>query len=77
MVDFEFLLIILSQMFAHRTFFGNSSCDLTNYVYLCNRLGGIAQLVEHLLCKQGVKSSNLFISTSSPASRRAFLFLPL
>ena len=25
--------------------------------------GGIAQLVEHLLCKQGVKSSNLFIST--------------
>ena len=27
------------------------------------RYGGIAQLVEHLLCKQGVKSSNLFIST--------------
>ena len=26
--------------------------------------GGIAQLVEHLLCKQGVKSSNLFISTT-------------
>ena len=25
--------------------------------------GGIAQLGEHLLCKQGVKSSNLFIST--------------
>ncbi len=28
------------------------------YVY-----GGVAQLGEHLLCKQGVKSSNLFIST--------------
>ena len=25
--------------------------------------GGIAQLGEHLPCKQGVKSSNLFIST--------------
>ena len=25
--------------------------------------GGIAQLVEHLLCKQGVRSSNLLIST--------------
>lgn len=27
-------------------------------------LGGIAQLVEHLPCKQGVSSSNLLISTS-------------
>ena len=26
--------------------------------------GGIAQLGEHLPCKQGVKSSNLFISTT-------------
>ena len=26
--------------------------------------GGVAQLGEHLPCKQGVKSSNLFISTS-------------
>ena len=34
-------------------------------------------MVEHLLCKQGVKSSNLFISTSRPASRRAFLCLVL
>ena len=25
--------------------------------------GGIAQLGEHLLCKQGVKGSNPFIST--------------
>ena len=25
--------------------------------------GGVAQLGEHLLCKQGVDSSNLFIST--------------
>ena len=28
------------------------------------KLGGVAQLGEHLPCKQGVKSSNLFISTS-------------
>ena len=27
------------------------------------RHGGIAQLGEHLLCKQGVKGSNPFIST--------------
>ena len=27
------------------------------------RRGGIAQLGEHLLCKQGVKGSNPFIST--------------
>ena len=26
--------------------------------------GGIAQLGEHLLCKQGVRSSNLLISTN-------------
>ena len=25
--------------------------------------GGVAQLAEHLLCKQGVDSSSLFIST--------------
>ena len=34
--------------------------------YTCLQLwdGGIAQLGEHLPCKQGVKSSNLFISTN-------------
>ena len=29
--------------------------------------GGIAQLGEHLPCKQGVDSSNLFISTTGRA----------
>ena len=28
-----------------------------------NKCGGVAQLGEHLLCKQGVDSSILFIST--------------
>ena len=28
-----------------------------------NKYGGIAQLGEHLPCKQGVRSSNLLIST--------------
>ena len=28
-------------------------------------LGGIAQLGEHLLCKQGVRSSNLLTSTNT------------
>ena len=31
--------------------------------------GGIAQLGEHLPCKQGVKSSNLFVSTKTPKRR--------
>ena len=30
---------------------------------IAERHGGIAQLGEHLLCKQGVKGSNPFIST--------------
>ena len=32
--------------------------------------GGVAQLGEHLPCKQGVKSSNLSVSTSSVAAKR-------
>ena len=32
--------------------------------------GGIAQLGEHLLCKQGVKGSNPFISTQIVESSR-------
>lgn len=35
------------------------------------RHGGIAQLGEHLPCKQGVKSSNLFISTNSSKEENA------
>ena len=43
-----------------------------------NQNGGIAQLVEHLLCKQGVKSSNLFISTKKDNRKVVlFSFLPL
>ena len=41
-------------------------------IYYLSIRGGIAQLGEHLPCKQGVKSSNLFISTTT--SRRAFWF---
>ena len=33
--------------------------------YLVPAYGGVAQLGEHLLCKQGVDSSILFISTKS------------
>ena len=32
--------------------------------------GGVAQLAEHLLCKQGVDSSSLFISTRKLLSER-------
>ncbi len=32
--------------------------------------GGIAQLGEHLPCKQGVRSSNLLISIGQPLSKR-------
>ena len=33
--------------------------------------GGVAQLGEHLPCKQGVKSSNLSISISAKGNRSA------
>ena len=44
------------------------------------RYGGIAQLVEHLLCKQRVKSSNLFISTKKKHLQKCrcfFCFMPI
>ena len=33
--------------------------------------GGLAQLGEHLLCKQGVNGSNPFISTNGPIAQLA------
>ena len=35
--------------------------------------GGIAQLGEHLPCKQGVKGSNPFISTGSERIQEAYI----
>ena len=35
------------------------------------RLGGLAQLVEHLLCKQGVSGSSPLISTNGPIAQLA------
>ena len=35
--------------------------------------GGVAQLGEHLPCKQGVKSSNLSVSTRDDKSRTLYL----
>ena len=41
--------------------------------------GGIAQLVEHMLCKHGVRSSNLLISTRcnhiAGAARKCGIFV--
>ena len=37
-------------------------------------IGGIAQLGEHLLCKQGVESSNLFISIYGVKPYRGAVF---
>ena len=37
--------------------------------------GGVAQLGEHLLCKQGVIGSNPFISTNFPGCFVSTLFL--
>ena len=34
--------------------------------------GGVAQLGEHLPCKQGVKSSNLSVSISVKAKRQKY-----
>ena len=33
------------------------------YTHCCKQSGGLAQLVEHLLCKQGVNGSNPLFST--------------
>ncbi len=38
--------------------------------------GGVAQLGEHLPCKQGVKSSNLSISTSVQILNRLYQHVP-
>ena len=38
--------------------------------------GGIAQMGEHLPCKQGVKGSNPFISRSREENRRRLLTKP-
>ena len=40
-------------------------------------LGGIAQLVERLLCKQEVRSSNLLISTSRAIASAVALFVSI
>ena len=39
----------------------------------CRINGGIAQLGEHLPCKQGVKGSNPFIST--PFRKKRYMYL--
>ena len=39
--------------------------------------GGVAQLGEHLPCKQGVKSSNLSISTSVQILNRLYQHVPV
>ena len=38
-------------------------------MFLITAYGGLAQLGEHLLCTQGVKSSNLLISTIAYESK--------
>ena len=37
--------------------------------YTCRDLGDVAQLVEHLLCKQGVVGSSPIVSTKCPAQK--------
>ena len=43
--------------------FNNSKAANPALKAVSQRRGGVAQLGEHLLCKQGVESSILFIST--------------
>ena len=43
--------------------FNNSKAANPALKAVSQRSGGVAQLGEHLLCKQGVESSILFIST--------------
>ena len=39
--------------------------------------GGVAQLGEHLPCKQGVKSSNLSVSTVAEATKQGLIAQPV
>ena len=48
---------------------GTQSLFIVNCYLLIGTHGGIAQLGEHLLCKQGVISSNLIISTNGPIAQ--------
>ena len=66
-----FDLVIMKK--SRKKFAVNDFCPI-----FATAFGGIAQLVEHLLCKQGVKSSNLFISTKKDNRKVVlFSFLPL
>ena len=51
-------MLIASTVFV----FGLLHCLISRVLYSGVRRGGIAQLGEHLPCKQGVISSNLIIS---------------
>ena len=42
--------------------------------WLPDSYGGVAQLGEHLPCKQGVKSSNLSVSTGSRNASESLVF---
>ena len=53
--------ILKSKVRSLRTF--NSLFNFEGVETLSNKYGGVAQLGEHLLCKQGVRSSILLIST--------------
>jgi hypothetical protein len=54
------------QLIAQSSFQGNISFILHHF----GRIGVVAQLVEHLLCKQGVTSSSLVGSTTEPQRNR-------
>ena len=45
---------------------------IINYALLIEIHGGVAQLGEHLPCKQGVRSSTLLISTKSALRADSF-----
>ena len=53
--------ILKSKVRSSRTF--NSLFNFEGVETLSNKYGGVAQLGEHLLCKQGVIGSIPFIST--------------
>ena len=52
---------------AEKIFSASENFSLAYKHFMCN--GGVAQLGEHLPCKQGVMSSNLTISIKARAKR--------
>ena len=62
---------VVASLFFLRITVASWGVRSTNDAWLNHKYGGVAQLGEHLPCKQGVMSSNLTISTQAMSIARS------